>query len=109
MGDKVVALDKEDLNLVYQRIDQIFTVITDMKEELKQVLRIEERVDHHHDTLTRFGGDIEKLKERVNGIRLDMAERKGQIEVKRDYEKIFWRIVTPVITSALILYVTVGS
>ncbi len=91
------------------KFDKLFDLIADINKELKSILKIEERVGSHHNTLTRFGNDIDNLKSEVTAIKIQMAKNEGKDNIKKDYEKIIWRVCAPVITAALVGYISMGG
>lgn len=72
---KVMYMDEARL---WKTLDNISSRLEKIESELSELVRLEERVSYHHETLKRYGDRLDKHDDRMRNMENWQSENKGQ-------------------------------
>lgn len=71
-------MDKVSEQRLWKSLDEISDRLTNIESKLSEIVRLEERVSSHQETIKRYGGLLDKLDDRVRSLENNQSEDKGK-------------------------------
>ncbi len=71
-----------------KQLDTILAEISELNRKFAQVIRLEERVENHHEVLSRFGTKIDTHDERLHQVELSIARAPNSSATEKRVESI---------------------
>jgi archaellum component FlaC len=68
-------MSDNQIERIYKQLDTITETMQNVQRDLHSVVRLQEQVSNHTETLKRFGTNIEEVRVRVHNVELWQAER----------------------------------
>ncbi len=68
-------MSDNQLERLYKQLDDISSGMQAMQRDIHGVVRLQEQVNNHTETLKRFGNDVDNVKSRVHKVEIWQAER----------------------------------
>jgi len=68
-------MSDNQLERLYKQLDDICSGMQAMQRDIHGVVRLQEQVNNHTETLKRFGNDVDNVKSRVHKVEIWQAER----------------------------------
>ena len=78
MGEEMTQAKYMDEDRLWKTLDDISLRLGNIESELSEVVRLEERVGFHHETLKRYGDRLDKHGERIRKVENLQSESKGK-------------------------------
>lgn len=96
-------MDKVSEQRLWKSLDEISIRLTNIESKLSEIVRLEEKVSGHHETIKRYGSLLDKLDDRVRLLENNQSEDKGKDRIN---SKVVAWILT-VLSSATVIAISI--